>query len=394
MHRFILASCSPLFLGMLRHLNHPHPVIYLRGVDHHHLLLILDFMYLGEVSVQQKELPAFLRTAEDLQVKGLIEKEDSMQEQEVATENAEVENELFPHTPEPLQITPKVEKHSIGAGIADKKQPGESSFADSMKKRRTESKRGSKRAVNNENSSNTKKKRKSEAKSKHSPRESTEKDSIDLLKVSQEQVKVQGMIRNAINATESEIEQIEEGFTEEEKRRKLINDEQEEEDEPSLLDATDSTISEVENMLKETRRLLREETGIGAIKKPQINGDLADQGDKAVCFNPPPTSTKKLPSSQPLPSLPTGKVKSTRNQSNSTKKKPLNEQLANPKSTPGDLSRPRTPLAQTSTSEATLSTPSKAVDQSDKERAIIACLVTKLSSSHGWRCTICRYSVS
>merc|ERR550532_1218333 len=162
---------------------------------------------------------------------------------------------------------------------------------------------------------------KSEAKSKHSPRKSTEKDSIGLLKVSQEQVKVQGMIRNAINATESEIEQIEEGFTEEEKRRKLINDEQEEEDEPSLLDATDSTISEVENMLKETRRLLREETGIGAIKKPQINGDLADQGDKAVCFNPPPTSTKK---------------------------NPLNEQLANPKSTPEDLRTPRTPLAQTS----------------------------------------------
>merc|ERR550532_3668055 len=148
---------------------------------------------------------------------------------------------------------------------------------------------------------------KSEAKSKHSPRESTEKDSIDLLKVSQEQVKVQGMIRNAINATESEIEQIEEGFTEEEKRRKLINDEQEEEDEPSLLDATDSTISEVENMLKETRRLLREETGIGAIKKPQINGSFDDQGGKIACFNPPPS--KKLPSQS-------GKVKSTRNPSN------------------------------------------------------------------------------
>jgi len=392
-HRFILASCSPLFLGMLRHLNHPHPVIFLRGVDHHHLLLILDFMYLGEVSVQQKELPAFLRTAEDLQVKGLIEKEDSMQEQE----NSSVEKELLPHIPEPLQITPKVEKHNIGAGIADKKQPGESSFANSMKKKRTESKRASKRAVNNENSSNTKKKRKSEEKSKQSPHGSTERDSTDLLEVSQEQVKVQGMIRNAINATESEIEQLEEGFTEEEKRRNMImiNDNQEE-DEPSLLDATDSTISEVENMLKETRRLLREETGVEAIKtqippippiKPQINGDLADQGGKVVYFNPPPS--KKLPS-QSLPNLQPGKVKSTRNQSNSTKKKALNEKLVNPKSTPGDLSRPRTPLAQTSTSEATLSTPSKPVDQSDKERAIIACLVTKLSSSHGWRCTICR----
>jgi len=379
-HRFILASCSPLFLGMLRHLNHPHPVIFLRGVDHHHLLLILDFMYLGEVSVQQNELPAFLRTAEDLQVKGLTEKEDSMQEQEAATENSEVEKELLPHIPEPLQITPKGEKCNIVAGTADKKQPGESSFANSMKKRRTESKRASKRAVNNENS-NTKKKRKSEEKSKHSPHESTESDKTDLLEVSQEQVKVQGMIQNAISATESEIEQLEEGFTEEEKRRKTINDNQDEEDEPSLLDATDSTISEVENMLKETRRLLREETGIGAIKKPQINGGFDDQGGKVACFNPPPS--KKLASQS-------GKVKSPRNPSNNIIKGNLNEKLVNPKSKPGDLGRPRTPLAQTSTSDITLSTPSKADDQSEKERAIIACLVTKLSSSHGWRCTVCR----
>ena len=68
---------------MLRHLNHPHPFVFLRGVDHHHLLLILDFMYLGEVSVLQKDLPAFLRTAEDLQVKGLIEKVDLVQEEAI-----------------------------------------------------------------------------------------------------------------------------------------------------------------------------------------------------------------------------------------------------------------------------------------------------------------------
>jgi len=381
-HRFILASCSPLFLGMLRHLNHPHPVVFLRGVDHHHLLLILDFMYLGKVSVQQKELPAFLRTAEDLQVKGLIEKEDSMQEQEATIEDSDVDkvdNALPDLFPQPSQITPKVEEQNIG----------ESSCTKAMKNKKTESKRGSKRAVN-ENSSNTKK-RKSAPKSKQTMGECTENlgvDSTDLLKVSQKQVKVQGMIQNAINATESEIEQLEDGFTEEEKRRKIINENQEEEGEPSLLDATDSTISEVENMLKETRRLLREETGIGAINKPQIKGEHADQGGKVAGFNPPPS--KELPS-QSLPSLSTGKVKSTRNQSNSTKKKPLKEKLVNTKSTPGDMSRPRTPVAQTSAgSEATLSTPSKAVEQSDKERAIIACLVTKLSSSHGWRCTICR----
>ena len=138
-------------------------------------------------------------------------------------------------------------------------------------------------------------------------------------------------------------------------------------------------------MLKETRRLLREETGIGAIKNPQVNGDHIDQGGEVAGFSLPPT--KKLPS-ESLPSLTTGKVKSTRNPSNTTKKKPLKEKLVNTRRTSGDPNRPGT-----LTSEATaLNTPAKAVDQSDKERAIIACLVTKLSSSHGWRCTICRYN--
>jgi len=401
-HRFILASCSPLFLGMLRHLNHPHPVVFLRGVDHHHLLLILDFMYLGEVSVQQKELPAFLRTAEDLQVKGLIEKEDSTQE--ASTENSEVEKvttELPDLFSQPLQITPKAEIQNIGTESNNKKQPGGRSCTAATSNKKKESKRASKRAVNNENSSNTKKKRKSEQMSKQSPHESTSnlevgKDSTDFLEVSQEQVKAQGMIQNAIDTTESEIEQLEEGLTEDEMRRKMMvdDDQEEEEDEPSLLDATDSTISEVENMLKETRRLLREETGIGATKKPQINGDHAEQGVEVAGLDLPPT--KKL-LSQSLPSVTTGKVKSTRNQSNTTKKKPLKVKLVNTRHTSGDPNRPGTPLAQTLTSEATavnipskVKTPCKAVDQSDKERAIIACLVTKLSSSHGWRCTICR----
>merc|ERR550517_253168 len=103
------------------------------------------------------------------------------------------------------------------------------------------------------------------------------------------------MIQNAIDTTEGETEQLEEGLTEDEMRRKMMeedHDHEEEEDEPSLLDATDSTISEVKNMLKETRRLLREETGIGATKKPQINGDNAEQGGEVASFSLP--STKNL----------------------------------------------------------------------------------------------------
>ena len=38
-----------------------------------HLTAILEFMYAGEVNVAQDQLPAFLKTAERLKVKGLAE---------------------------------------------------------------------------------------------------------------------------------------------------------------------------------------------------------------------------------------------------------------------------------------------------------------------------------
>jgi len=70
-HRFILASSSPLFLSLLHSSSHPHPMVYLRGVSYRDLTSLLDFMYQGEVKVEQRHLESFLNTAEDLKVKGL-----------------------------------------------------------------------------------------------------------------------------------------------------------------------------------------------------------------------------------------------------------------------------------------------------------------------------------
>merc|ERR1719315_343996 len=41
---------------------------------------ILEFMYAGEVNVAQDQLPAFLKTAERLKVKGLAEGEQGKEE--------------------------------------------------------------------------------------------------------------------------------------------------------------------------------------------------------------------------------------------------------------------------------------------------------------------------
>ena len=47
--------------------------LYLTLFLFQHLTAILEFMYAGEVNVAQDQLPAFLKTAERLKVKGLAE---------------------------------------------------------------------------------------------------------------------------------------------------------------------------------------------------------------------------------------------------------------------------------------------------------------------------------
>ena len=79
-HKVILSACSSFFKNLLRqqaahHHTHPNPFIYLRGVSFSDLSSVLDFMYHGEVNVAQEDLNSFLAVAEELQIKGLTNKE-------------------------------------------------------------------------------------------------------------------------------------------------------------------------------------------------------------------------------------------------------------------------------------------------------------------------------
>jgi len=76
-HRFILAASSSLFLSLLHPISHPHPLVYLRGVSHRDLMFLLDFMYKGVVHVEENYLLSFLKTAEELKVKGLSEGDET-----------------------------------------------------------------------------------------------------------------------------------------------------------------------------------------------------------------------------------------------------------------------------------------------------------------------------
>lgn len=72
----VLSACSPYFQALF--LNHPekHPIVILKDVPYSDMKSLLDFMYRGEVSVDQERLTAFLRVAESLRIKGLTEVND------------------------------------------------------------------------------------------------------------------------------------------------------------------------------------------------------------------------------------------------------------------------------------------------------------------------------
>ena len=91
-HKVILSAGSTFFRKVLRLHDHPHPLLYLKGVKYQDLVAILDFMYHGEVTVAQGDLNSFLAVAEDLKVKGLTAVDPPAQEED-ATSPLEVKAE-------------------------------------------------------------------------------------------------------------------------------------------------------------------------------------------------------------------------------------------------------------------------------------------------------------
>ena len=73
-HRLIISSFSPVLRNILKLLQTPHPLIYLQKVKFKNLQSLLHFMYKGEVVVSEEDISGFFEVAEDLNVKGLSER--------------------------------------------------------------------------------------------------------------------------------------------------------------------------------------------------------------------------------------------------------------------------------------------------------------------------------
>jgi len=72
-HKLILSAFSSVFNTILKKHSHPHPFIYLMGARAVDMDALIEFMYCGEVKVEQDQLKSFIETAEEFRVQGLCQ---------------------------------------------------------------------------------------------------------------------------------------------------------------------------------------------------------------------------------------------------------------------------------------------------------------------------------
>ena len=71
-HKVVLASSSMFFQRVLERSTHPNPMLYLKGIEKRLFSHLLEFIYLGEVSLPDADIDKFLQMARDLKIKGLL----------------------------------------------------------------------------------------------------------------------------------------------------------------------------------------------------------------------------------------------------------------------------------------------------------------------------------
>ncbi|XP_065217126.1 broad-complex core protein isoforms 1/2/3/4/5-like [Planococcus citri] len=71
-HKVVLSACSPYFQELFSINPCQHPIVILKDISYNDLKAIVDFIYLGEINVPHDHLQSVIKTAESLNIKGLI----------------------------------------------------------------------------------------------------------------------------------------------------------------------------------------------------------------------------------------------------------------------------------------------------------------------------------
>lgn len=111
-HKIVLSACSTYFQSLFTVNPCQHPIVILKDIKYSDLKIIIDFMYCGEVNVSQEQLPAILKTAETLKIKGLAEMPEHNIHLSVCSDKTSE-----PQSPSPSMLRRKrLRKSSTGSG--------------------------------------------------------------------------------------------------------------------------------------------------------------------------------------------------------------------------------------------------------------------------------------
>jgi len=106
-HKLVLSICSTyfneLFTPKPENKNRPAngaAIVYLKDVDAHHMELLLNFMYRGEINVEEDELMDLIATARGLSIRGLSDSDED-------TNSNENSSRQIPLPPPPSNNVPK-----------------------------------------------------------------------------------------------------------------------------------------------------------------------------------------------------------------------------------------------------------------------------------------------
>ena len=72
-HSFVLSACSSVFSNLFLGESQTNATVFLKGINHHDLESILEFMYLGKTNFYENRMHAFLEASKGLQVKEICE---------------------------------------------------------------------------------------------------------------------------------------------------------------------------------------------------------------------------------------------------------------------------------------------------------------------------------
>ncbi|EFN87894.1 protein abrupt [Harpegnathos saltator] len=113
-HRVVLSACSDYLERLLLEIPCTHPIIFLRDMRMWELQALVEFMYRGEVYVEQQQLAKLMQAADVLQIRGLSNQCDNN------SSDSNTQNDSnAPVTPSPpMHDTPsfKVEDTSTNSG--------------------------------------------------------------------------------------------------------------------------------------------------------------------------------------------------------------------------------------------------------------------------------------